>query len=91
MPHLAPAFIAGGLVSFAVSFSDVIIAFFLSGGGNNTLPVFIYSLIQNEPSAMINAVASIVFIVVVFMFAAALLFVGREVSLLGSEKRSDGP
>ena len=86
LPHIAPGLIAGGLLSFAVSFSDVVIAFLLSGGGFNTLPVFIYSLIQNEPSSIINAVASIVFLVALSGTLGALVFVGREAALLGGDK-----
>jgi spermidine/putrescine transport system permease protein len=86
LPHLAPSLIAGALLSFAVSFSDVVIAFLLSGGGFNTLPVFIYSLIQNEPSSIINAVASIVFVVALSGMLGALLFIGREAALLGGQE-----
>jgi len=88
LPHLAPSLLAGALLSFAVSFSDVVIAFLLSGGGFNTLPVFIYSLIQNEPSSIINAVASIVFVVALSGMLGALLFVGKEAALIkGQESR----
>jgi len=86
MPHLAPSLIAGALLSFAVSFSDLVLAFLLSADGFNTLPVFIYSLIQNEPSSMINAVASIVFVVAISGMLGALLFVGRDAALIGKEE-----
>lgn len=89
LPHLAPSLIAGALLSFAVSFSDLVLAFLLSGGGFNTLPVFIYSLIENEPSSMINAVASIVFFVAISGMLGALLLVGRDAALIGEERPDD--
>ena len=86
LPHLMPALISGGLISFAISFSDLILAFFLAGGGFNTLPVYIYSLIQFEPSPVINAVASLVFAVAVVVMLAALVVGGREAVLVGPEE-----
>jgi spermidine/putrescine transport system permease protein len=86
LPHLAPSLIASGLIAFAISFSDLIVAFLLSGGGFNTLPVFIYSLIQFEPSPVINAVASLVFGVAILTIAGAMLVGGREVAFLGKGK-----
>ena len=86
LPHLAPSLVAGGLLAFAVSFSDLVLAYLLSGNGFNTLPVFIYSLIQYEPSSMINAVASVVFIVAISSMLGALFFVGKDAVLIGEEK-----
>lgn len=89
LPHIAPGLIAGGLIAFAISFSDLILAFFLSGGGFNTLPIFIYSLIQIEPSPVINAVASIVFGIAVLAIGAAMLVGGRDVTLVREATADD--
>lgn len=89
LPHIAPGLLAGGIIAFAISFGDLILAFFLSGGGFNTLPVFIYSLIQIEPSPVINAVASLVFGVAVIAIVAAMVIGGRDVALV-RESRRDG-
>lgn len=91
LPHLAPAVISGALVAFAISFSDLVLTFFLAGGGFNTLPVYIYSLIQMEPSPVINAVASIVFATAVAAIALALVVSGRQAVLFAeAESRHDG-
>ena len=37
MPHLIPAIFSSMLITFAISFSDLIVAFFLTGGSFNTL------------------------------------------------------
>jgi spermidine/putrescine transport system permease protein len=85
LPHMAPALISGGLIAFAISFSDLIIAFFLTGGGFNTLPIYIYSLIQFEPTPMINAMASVVFAIALVVTLAALVIGGREAIAPGRE------
>jgi ABC-type spermidine/putrescine transport system permease subunit II len=51
--------------------------------------VFIYSLIQIEPSPVINAVASLVFGVAVVAIVAAMVIGGRDVALV-RESRRDG-
>lgn len=86
LPHVAPALVSGGLIAFAISFSDLIIAFFLTGGGFNTLPVYIYSLIQFEPTPMINAVASVLFAIAVVSILIALLIGGRQAIAPGREE-----
>lgn len=83
VPHVAPALVASALITFAISFSDLIVAFFLTGGGFNTLPVYMYSLIQFEPSPMINAIASMVFGVGVGLALLAFVVGGRDALLPG--------
>lgn len=87
LPHLAPALLAGGLITFAISFSELVVAYFLTGGGFDTLPVFIYSLIQLEPSPVINAVASVIFGVAVLAILAAMVIGGRDALLVGKRER----
>ena len=89
LPHLAPALVSGGLIAFAISFSDLIIAFFLAGGDFNTLPVFIYSLIQFEPSPVINALASVVFGIAVVTILSAMAIGGREIMFVSKEEESE--
>lgn len=89
LPHIAPGILAGGIIAFAISFGDLILAFFLSGSGFNTLPVFIYSLIQIEPSPVINAVASIVFGVAVVAIICAVLIGGREMAVVKENRRDE--
>lgn len=83
VPHLMPALVAGALIAFAVSFSDLIVAFFLGGGGFNTLPVFIYSLIQFEPTPMINAVSALILAIGSLCVLAAMRIGGRDALTFG--------
>lgn len=86
LPHIAPGLLAGGLIAFAISFSDLVIAIFLTGSGFGTLPIYIYSLIQFEPSPVINAVASLIFLTAVGVMLAALLIGGRDVIIPSTTK-----
>lgn len=68
LPHIAPALLASALMTFTISFNEFILSFFLTGGGFNTLPIYIYSLIRWEASPIINAIATVMLI-----FAALLV------------------
>ena len=59
LPLLAPAIIAGFLLSFTFSFEDFIIAFFVAGP-NNTLPIYVFSSIRRGITPEINAIGTFV-------------------------------
>jgi ABC-type spermidine/putrescine transport system permease subunit II len=56
-PRLAPAILAGGLLSFTFSFDDFVTSFFVSGAGTTTLPLRIFSSLRFGVSPIINATA----------------------------------
>jgi ABC-type spermidine/putrescine transport system permease subunit II len=60
LPLLLPAVAAGALISFALSFDDLIITSFNAGVGSSTLPLYIYSRIRFGVSPEINAISTIV-------------------------------
>lgn len=57
LPQLRPALIAGGLVAFLMSFDELIISFFLSGFGTQTLPVKMFDNIKHEISPVLAAIS----------------------------------
>jgi spermidine/putrescine transport system permease protein len=63
LPHVAPALVASGLMAFTISFNEFVLAFFLTGGGFQTLPIYIYSMIRWESSPIINAAATVMLVV----------------------------
>jgi putrescine transport system permease protein len=60
LPLIAPAMIAGWLLSFTLSLDDLVIASFVSGPGSTTLPMLIFSKVKLGVSPDINALASII-------------------------------
>jgi spermidine/putrescine transport system permease protein len=62
LPHVAPALVASGLMAFTISFNEFVLAFFLTGGGFQTLPIYIYSMIRWESSPIINAAATVMLV-----------------------------
>lgn len=60
LPLIAPAMLAGWLLSFTLSLDDLVIASFVSGPGSTTLPMYIFSKVKLGVSPDINALASLI-------------------------------
>ncbi len=64
LPLLAPGMLAGWLLSFTLSLDDLVIASFVTGPGATTLPILIYSRVRLGLRPDINALATIIILVV---------------------------
>lgn len=64
LPLIAPGMLAGWLLSFTLSLDDLIIASFVTGPGATTLPILIYSRIRLGLRPDINALATIIILIV---------------------------
>jgi spermidine/putrescine transport system permease protein len=58
LPQLAPAILAGALLSFTFSMDDVVLSTFLSGVGSTTLPMRVFSMIRFGVTPAVNAVST---------------------------------
>jgi spermidine/putrescine transport system permease protein len=67
LPLVLPAVISGMLISFAMSFDDVIISVFVAGVHTNTLPMKIYSQIKTGVTPKTNAMCTLIFVFTVIM------------------------
>ncbi|MFN7211215.1 MAG: ABC transporter permease, partial [Aggregatilineales bacterium] len=72
-PLLRPAILAGALMAFTMSFDEFVITSFVSGQGDTTLPVKIYSSIRFGLKPEITAVASLVLLISVALVVVSLL------------------
>ena len=59
LPLLGPGLAAGALLAFTLSIDDFVITFLVSGPGNTTLPVKIFSMMRRSSPQMINALSVI--------------------------------
>lgn len=83
LPLLAPAILAGFLLSFTFSFEDFIIAFFVAGP-NSTLPIYIFSSIRRGITPEINAIGTVVLVV------SLTLLISAQFLLRGNTRRAAG-
>ena len=64
IPIIAPAMISGWLLSFTLSLDDLVIASFTSGAGASTLPMVIFSKIKLGVAPDVNALATMIILIV---------------------------
>jgi spermidine/putrescine transport system permease protein len=77
LPMILPAILSGAILSFAMSFDDVVISIFVTGPRVNTLPVKIYSRIKTGVTPEINALAAILLLFTVLLLLLSS-FIGRK-------------
>jgi ABC-type spermidine/putrescine transport system permease subunit II len=83
LPRLAPAIIAGAMLSFTFSFDDVVISNFTAGAGNDTWPLRILAGIRFGLTPDLNAAATM-------MLAVTLLGLGGAAVILRRASRTQG-
>jgi putrescine transport system permease protein len=64
LPIISPAILAGWLLAFTISLDDVVITSFTTGPGNTTLPILIWSKVKLGVTPDINALATIIVVLV---------------------------
>ena len=79
LPNIAPALVSSWLLSFTLSFDDVVISEFLSGPGVTTLPQVIFSYARRGVNPTIYAAATLLIAVVSLgIVAYSLLMLRRQ-------------
>ncbi len=76
LPLIAPAILAGFLLSFTFSFDDFIIAFFVAGS-ETTLPIYIFSSIRRGITPEVNAIGTMVMLASLVLLIIAQLILRR--------------
>lgn len=92
LPLLLPALVSAFLLTFTLSFDDVVLSSFLSGPGFNTMPMVIFSRARLGLNPTINAVATVTIVVVTFAVIASSFYTShierkrkREMALVYSD------
>lgn len=79
IPQIKPGIVAGFLMAFTMSIDDFVISFFTTGNGVSNLSIEIYSMARRGIKPEINALSTIIFVVVL----ALLLIINKKQSLGG--------
>jgi putrescine transport system permease protein len=78
LPNIAQAILAGFLLSFTLSFDDVVISEFLSGPGVNTLPQVIFGYARRGINPTIYAAATLLISVISIAVVVYSIWVARQ-------------
>ncbi|MDJ0934100.1 MAG: ABC transporter permease subunit [Kiloniellales bacterium] len=78
LPIISPALVSGWLLAFTMSLDDLVIASFVSGPGASTLPMVIFSKVRLGVSPEVNALATIIVLLVSVGIVAAGWSMNRQ-------------
>ena len=78
LPIILPAIISGWLLAFTLSWDDLVITSFVSGPGSTTLPMLIFSKVRLGVSPEINALATILVLIVTVGIVASAFWMQRQ-------------
>jgi spermidine/putrescine transport system permease protein len=84
LPLIAPAIMAGALISVTLSVDEFVITWFTIGN-QPTLPTYIYTKIKFGVTPEVNAVATVMLVATLLIFAIASLLLSRA----GRRRRAD--
>jgi putrescine transport system permease protein len=77
LPVISPAIISGWLLAFTISLDDVVISSFVTGPGNTTLPLLVWSKVRLGVTPDINALATLMVATVGIGVIAAGIIMNR--------------
>jgi putrescine transport system permease protein len=78
LPIVLPAILAGWLLAFTLSWDDLVISSFVSGPGSSTLPIVVFSKVRLGVSPEINALATILVLIVTIGIVTAGMYMQRQ-------------
>jgi putrescine transport system permease protein len=77
LPMIAQSLVSAWLLTFTLSLDDVVLSAFLSGPGSTTMPLVIFSRARLGLNPSVNAVATLIIVIVAIGVVAASYFIAR--------------
>ena len=77
LPSILPGILSGAVMAFTLSLDDFVISNFTIGNSFQTLPILIYSMTKREVTPDMNAICSIVFVVIFVLLLVSNVFNGE--------------
>lgn len=80
LPLILPAVVSGCILSFAMSFDDVVISIFVNGPTLSTLPIKVYTQMRTGVTPEINALCTLILCAVILILSVSSLMKRKSVS-----------
>lgn len=81
LPNIMPGIVSGATLAFTLSLDDVIVSYFTVGPGSNTLPQYIYSMIKTGITPDVNALSSLVLLIVVIVLTLSVIYDAKKLKV----------
>ena len=82
IPTAYPGIKSGALLAFTLSLDDVVISYFTAGPGSNTLPLKLFSMIKTGVSPDVNALSSLMLLIIVIILTISTIIQARNIRKL---------
>jgi putrescine transport system permease protein len=82
LPQMRSAIVAAWLLSFTLSLDELVVTSFVSGPGTVTLPMFVFSSVKVGVTPMVNALATLMILIVAVGLGALAWFSQSRTKLL---------
>ena len=79
IPIILPGIVSGATLAFTLSLDDVVISYFTAGPGSNTLPLYIYSMIKTGITPDVNALTTIMLLIVFIILTTIAIIQTRKI------------
>jgi putrescine transport system permease protein len=90
LPLIMPAIVSGWLLAFTLSWDDVVISQFVAGPSSTTLPMVIFSKVRLGVSPDVNALATLMVLIVATGVVVSAVFMQRQEQRRQREARLAG-
>lgn len=71
LPNIMPGMVGGGVFAFITSFDEVVVAVFMAGYSNKTLPVKMWEAIRIEFTPVVAVAATLMILLAILLFGVA--------------------
>jgi putrescine transport system permease protein len=78
VPLILPAILSGWLLAFTLSWDDVVVSQFVTAPGSDTLPLVIFSRVRLGVSPVVNALATIMVLIVALGVVLSAIMMRRQ-------------
>ena len=79
LPVITPGIISGATLAFTLSLDDVVISYFTTGPGSNTLPLYIYSMIKTGITPDVNALTTLMLLITSIILLSLTIIQSRKI------------
>ena len=81
LPEIKPGIVSGALTAFTMSVDDFIISYFTAGSSSSTLAMTIYGMTKKRVTPEINAISTLLFVVVLILLVITNVRESRQEQL----------
>ena len=86
IPEILPGILSGFVMALTLSIDDFIVSYFVNGSASQTLPLAIYSQTRRRVTPKINALSTIIFVVVLGILGINNIYSARKEQQLRGKK-----